>query len=517
MHNRPEARRVVPRWRTSIVTAQTDEAKTSPSAIRRDLSAEVARKESEFISDGSVPIASELMFLASEAGLADVARKAANVIIANEAKIGGRQLIRTAKKILGTDDEERVQASSADFVKEARKHLLANYRNPVLLMDVARALTVEQHEKSALRYVRAAVAMAPQSRFVVRAAARYYLHIGEHEIAHDLLRGSPLLKSDPWVQASEIAVATVRGRTSSLVKQNVRRLLDEKRIGADQSELASALATVEYLNGGDKRAKQLFQKALIHPNDNSLAQAEWAASKLRLIVNDDALRTPLSYEANSHNAYRKLQIEEAISHALAWVDDEPFGSRSHDALCYLYSIDGQYERAQKAVEAAIKVDGKASFHLRLNLLFAKIQNGDLDDAFDELMILARLPESRTHSTQLLANAGALAYAAGEFEYARDYYERSIRIAKAKNLPDIEALARAFYARCATIAGDPNASTIVSESASKVQQLPSAGAIYVVRSLVGDGVRSRLDATASQRVRKRQWTWDMASNTLNSVE
>src|SRR5690606_37765932 len=111
-----------------------------------------------------------------------------------------------------------------------------------LLMDVARELTATHHDAAALRYVRAAVAMAPTSRFVVRAAARYYLHIGEYDVAHDILRRTPLLSSDRWIQASEIAVATVRGRTSSLVKRTIRNLSQSKVIESDSSELASAVA-----------------------------------------------------------------------------------------------------------------------------------------------------------------------------------------------------------------------------------------------------------------------------------
>ena len=118
-------------------------------------------------------------------------------------------------------------------------------RRPVLLMDVARELTARRHDEKADRYVRAAVALAPQSRFVIRSAARYYLHVEEHERAHELLRRTPLLKTDIWVQASEIAVATVRGRTSALMKTALNSLSRDKDIRPDASELATSVATVD--------------------------------------------------------------------------------------------------------------------------------------------------------------------------------------------------------------------------------------------------------------------------------
>jgi tetratricopeptide (TPR) repeat protein len=451
------------------------------------------------------------MFLAKEAGNVAAARHAASLIVEKAGTISSSQLIQAAKQVL--ENADPVGAPAGDFVREARKLLAIDFRNPILLMDVARELTARRHEDRARRYVRAAVALAPQSRFVVRAAARYYLHIGEHELAHDLLRRSPLLQSDPWVQASEIAVATVRGRTSTLAKQTIRALSQEQRIRAQATELASAVATVELLSGSQKKAKQLFQKALEHPNDNSLAQVEWAANRLKLVVDETALRTPLAFEANSNHAYRRLQLDDAIVYAKQWSDDEPFASRPFDALCYLYSLEGRFDEARKAAEAGLAVDG-SSFSTRLNLFFTRIQCGAIDDdAFPELERLSRDPEAKAHAAHLLANAGALAFATGEAALGRDFYQRAIRAARASNEPHTEALARAFFARAATMAGDDQAPAIVDEAAKAVDRLPNPGAIHVVRTLVDATTRKQLEATASARVATRKWKWDAASNTL----
>ena len=45
------------------------------------------------------------------------------------------------------------------------------------------------------------------------------------------------------------------------------------------SELASSIGTVELLYGSNKKSRELFKKSLISPNDNTLAQVEWAATK----------------------------------------------------------------------------------------------------------------------------------------------------------------------------------------------------------------------------------------------
>jgi len=456
------------------------------------------------------------MFLASEAGNSIAAKIAAAAIVEKADKIGTTQLIRIAKRVLGAETDEHIGAAATDFVRDARRLLAIDFRNPVLLMDVARELTARRQERAALRYVRAAAGMAPESRFVVRSAARYYLHVGDHEQAHHLLRASPLIATDPWVQASEIAVATVRGRASALARQAGRFLAAQKVVARDTTELASAIANVELLSGAEKRAKQLFQKALASPNDNSLAQAEWAAARLKLVVDDSALSTPFSFEANSNNAYRRLEIDDAIKHAKFWGEDEPFASRPFSALCYFYCLEGKYEDAHIAARTAATLDGH-SFGTELNLCFTRIQCGELEAAFEDIVRLGKNSEAKTYATHLLANWGALAYAAGEIDIGRQAYQQAIRSARARNLTSTEALARAYFARAATLAGDPEAPTIVSEAATGVQRLPSPGAIYMMQSLASADERKRLEAAASARVATRKWEWDAARNTLHMLD
>lgn len=477
----------------------------------------LADKQLELDLQPTVPVAAELMFLARQAGNEAAATRAARLIVDAEKRIGASRLVATAKRILAGTEREQIQAQGADFIREARKILTIDFRNPVLLMDTARELTALGHHKAALRYVRTAVTLAPHSRFIVRSAARYFLHIGDHAQAHEILKRSPTLNSDPWIQASEIAVATVRGRTSVLAKNAERALARTAVVGVDLTELASAVATVELQNGANKKAKLLFQKTLVHPTDNSLAQAEWAATKLNLIVDDAALSTPLSFEANSQHAYRKLLLPRAIDAAKRWSADEPFASRPFDTLCYYLSLEGRYSEAQEAVQRAIRIDGGETFVLELNLLFTRIQMGELDRAYEDILRLATRLEAKQHAAHMYANAGALAYATGDFVLARSFYARAIHVARAKGAPSTEALAKAFFARAATLHGDPNAEVISQESAASVVRLPSPGAIYVMQSLVNAGKRKALGETAAARVATRRWEWDAATNTLKTLE
>ena len=510
-------RRVVPRWRSSWITAQTAESRVKKPARQDDAAAEIANKQMELELEPTVPVAAELMFLASQGGNDNAAKKAAGLIVESAGKIGATRLVATAKRILESGHVAMTPDPAKDFVREARKLLSLEFRNPVLLMDIARELTAKAQDKAALRYVRTAVGLAPQSRFIVRAAARYYLHVGDHEQAHEVLMRSPILRSDPWVQASEVAVATVRGRTSLYAKKAIRAISNAGRIGAELSELAGAVGTIEMNEGADKSARQLFAKSLMNPNDNSLAQAEWAATRLKLVVDAAALKTPFSFEANSNNAYRRLVLPDAIAFAKQWSDDEPFSSRPLGALTYLYCLEERFKEARESADAAIRFDGRQAGSFQLNRLFVRIQEGDLDGAQAELLRLASRPESKGHATHVFANAGALAYATGEFKLGQEFYQKAIKIARSRGAVREEALARAYFARAAAMHGDPSAAAIIQEAVSGVELLPSPGAIHIVRRLVDSEQRRQLEAVAANRVAKPKWAWDAITNTLRLLE
>lgn len=519
MHEESKPRNVVPRWRSSTMTASTNEANFGMAKLKIDYSADLNQSDSEFTLTPTVPIASELMFLASEAGDTYLTQKAAKFILGNEGSIGSNSLIKFAKQISGAASMQSppMPQTGAEFLKEARQLLSLEYRNPVLLIDAARELTSMGHHDSALRYVRAAIAMAPDSRFVVRSAARYFLHVGEYDQAHDILRRSPNIKVDPWIQASEMAVATIRNRPSLLSKQMLRALLDAKHIGPERAELASAVATMELKSGSNKNAKQLFNKALSNPNDNSLAQAEWAAEKLKLIVDERALMTPYSFEANSNHALRRLQVGEAIRHAKFWAEDEPFASRPFDALSYLYCLEDDYENALRSTEKAIRIEESEKLALHLNRLFAKIQMGEIDESYAELLRLSKHRDAKSHAVHLLADYGALAYSTGDVIQGRMFYERAIELARKRHDTHSEGQAQAYFARAAIAHADPQGMEILDRANKQVVRLPSQGAIYVVSRLVSEEKRKALITAATARVQKREWSWDAASNTLRMLE
>lgn len=506
-------RRVVPRWRSSWVAATTPEARANKQGNASDLSSTVRLAETEFRANSSVPIASELMFVASQAGNSKLAQEAARSILAKKNDISTFSLIRSAQRVLSGNVEDSQTKTNNEFVRLGRKLLLQNYNNPILLTDVAHALTANGQSGSAERFIRSALHFAPSNRFVLRSAVRYYLHVGQKDYAHNLLLKSPLLRGDPWIQASEIAVSSVLGKTSKFVK-GVDRLLQEAPVLAlNFSELGSAIATVHLNSGSDKKAKKLFAKSLINPNDNTVAQAEWAARRLGLVVTEQALKVPLSFEANSTHSYRLLEIENSIQQAMQWLDDEPFSSRPIGWLGYLHSINDEFEKAAEYHQRLVQLESQASTSDLLNLNFSRIESGSVEDAAFQLIELSRAADIGAHSAHMFANAGALSYATGDQESGRKLYQRAIDAAKTRSEANTEALVRAFFARAAVKYGDPRRDAILEEATKHSTLNTNPGATHVLRRLVDTTRRAELEVSALKKVAKQKVVWDSATNTL----
>lgn len=507
-------RRVVPRWRNSRLTGRTPEAKSVKGGKTVDAKDEIASARADFLERPTVPHASELMFIAEQAGDSQLAAEAAKIIIDQSPKIGSMTLVKAAHRVLDGTDSGNDSVNRTGFIREARKILSNDFNNPVLLIDIAHAMTANGRAASAERFVRAAVALAPNNRFVVRSAARYFLHVDKKDIAHKILLRSPLLKGDPWVQASEIAIATVLGKNSKNLKLLDSSLQAMTAVGPQFTELSSAVATVHFNDGSDKRAKRLFQKSLTNANDNSVAQAEWAARRLGLAVPEVALQVPLSFEANSAHSYRELDLETSIVQARQWSQDEPFSSRPLHWLGYLFAINEDFSQAAEFHQMVVSREKNPPINDLLNLNFSRIETGAIDQAALDLVELSRRDDAAEHVTQILANFGALSYATGDVETAREMYRRAANAARSRGDMSAEGLARAFFARAAVKYADDARDEIVQEATEFGGLSLSPGATYVVKRLVDKELREKLEQAAAKKVARQKLVWDPKTNTLH---
>lgn len=204
--------------------------------------------------------------------------------------------------------------------------------NPILYVELARFYSIIGQENKSIRAMQTALHLAPNNRFVLRSATRLFAHVNtddEHlEYIHDLLRKNPMTAVDPWLTSAEISIATIRDRTSRFIKKGVD-LINSKNISPlNYTELASSIGTVELLYGGHRKSRDLFKKALIKPNDNSLAQIEWASTKDTQLDIDPALfDVKMNFEALALDNFQNDNFDLALDNAAKWFIDMPFSKR----------------------------------------------------------------------------------------------------------------------------------------------------------------------------------------------
>ncbi len=177
---------------------------------------------------------------------------------------------------------ELTRAERCMRIARARRQLRAAPRDPIRLVDLAREYAVLAQNDPAERALRRALALAPENRFVLRSAARFYLHRRAPDLAHRLLRRAAATKVDPWLLAAEI-------------------MMDDGAFAPrDTSELASALGTIELTHGNRRKLRKYFERALLDPTENTVAQAGWVARHVPgFSPNVGSIAVPRAFEARA--------------------------------------------------------------------------------------------------------------------------------------------------------------------------------------------------------------------------
>src|SRR5690606_21330528 len=85
-----------------------------------------------------------------------------------------------------------------------------------------------------------------------------------------------------------------------------------------------------FKNSSLKKSKKLFEKSLINPNDNSLAQAEWASQEEKnlLPINPEKFKIKNSFEAVAREMAERKEWQQSIDFSRKWFFDLPFSKMS---------------------------------------------------------------------------------------------------------------------------------------------------------------------------------------------
>jgi predicted Zn-dependent protease len=106
-----------------------------------------------------------------------------------------------------------------EAIHQTRRRLSEYPNNPILWTNLSLYYTTNGQQDKAKHAILVALKLAPENRFVVRAASRLFLHQKDSERAHSVLLRTASIQFDPWILASEVAVAATRNRSSQFVKR----------------------------------------------------------------------------------------------------------------------------------------------------------------------------------------------------------------------------------------------------------------------------------------------------------
>lgn len=335
-------------------------------------------------------------------------------------------------------------------INTLKKKLRNSSYNPIFWVEIARYYSILGQDEKAKRAIKNAYYLAPENRFILRSISRFFIHIGDFELAHDLIRRSELTKFDPWLMATEIAIATLRERNSIFTKSGIQIVNSGNYHPFNLSELSSAIGTVELKNSNVSKSKKLFEKSLLNPNDNALAQAEWASQEEKNLINLDLNNFNLvnSFEANARENFEKGLWQNSIDDSKNWFFDQPFSKMGilfgNEVASRKLKDDNQAVEIAKLGLLSHPNDP----HLLNNIIYSLCIQNKIEEANQFLNDVRKedLSSSNFSGICLTATRGLLAFRSKNYELGRKLYIESIEIANFENNAYLSSLAFINYIR-----------------------------------------------------------------------
>lgn len=456
-----QRRNVIPRWRDFRTTLALGELHVKPgdNADSQVDEGALAEQITDWQNNRTLSFAMDLVNSGFVLGNSEDVKEAADFVLstASQATELQKKIARQAKNPTveadlsiarepATCTSEELISHSQKLVRKYREQLRNAPRDPVKLVELSRQYAILGSRKKAVRMMDAAVALAPANRFVLRSAARLFVHIEEADKAHHILKRAPSLRVDPWLLAAEIAVSSMLGRTSGHIRTGLSKLSNEDYSAFEVSELASAIATLEMENANSKLARKLFRQALRRPTENSIAQAVWASRLIQhLPVEVQRFDTPRKYEALAWSHYEHENWDAAINQGKGWILDQPFAISPVLFTGYVALILENFGLAAAIYDFGVRANQESKV-LRNNLAFALASKDQPELAETELARIDKTSLTPEERVLITATEGLIKFRKGFPDEGRALYHRAIELAKENKEPGYAVRGLIFLAR-----------------------------------------------------------------------
>jgi tetratricopeptide (TPR) repeat protein len=443
-------RKIIPRWRSfhrELITGELKPLKQleEPIKLPKEFLDEKIEswRENKTLTHATDLVSSALV-LGHESEVIDAAK-----FILSKPQKGNEISHIIAKRALGIEvenDDINISPEILDIKQDRKKihelkmRLQEEPRNVFILNDIALLYESLGFQEQSERAINMALQIVPDCRFILRSAARLHIHHENGRMAHRLLWSNKRTLYDPWLLSAEIAVASAIGKTSRFVK-DARLMIESNDFQPFHiSELASAIATLEFEAGKVKRARKYFEQSLVIPTENAVAQASWALrmdANLGIQVNSQA-KAPISHEALAWEYNRNTKWDEAVSEAYKWLMDQPFSSRPAILGSYVLALAKQdYEKSMEMAYSGL-IANPNDFTLINNYAFAAVKADHLDEAKREFSRIDQTSLSMKDKIVWLATSGLIKYRERLPEEGHQLYMQSIELAK--NEPKLACMA-----------------------------------------------------------------------------
>jgi Flp pilus assembly protein TadD len=458
-------RRLLPRWRSLARTPPCESLLSKKSSLgssnrKNNVAHSTLQRWQE---TGQLIDAAEVVDAALVTGNYLIARPAAQQIVDDSNAVRGLQ--SAARQILGhtgdrpisqlTPSEEWDSAKIRKSVAYLKDRLRMLPRDALCALEIARLQSVIGQKKSASKYVEWAVAASPNDRYILRSAARFWSHDGDHQRALDAIWASDVVRVDPWVQAVEASVASICGKTPRWATKAIKEIITKGPSSIRYSELASSLATLELHAGAPKKhIRTLLKISLAVPTENALAQAIWTRKNVGLQFNfsEHLEKTPNANEARARAAYESQDYAASAEECWLWLQDENFSSRAAMSGAFIcLSLLGQYEQALRFSERGLRANPNNGSLIN-NRIVALALSGRVAEAAKMLSQLDAFEADREFEPFVRAARGLVAFREGDFSNGRHFYRLAIESCKESSRPALAANAMIYWLEQELFAG-----------------------------------------------------------------
>ena len=481
-------RRLLPRWQPSAATVANGELRPPGTPAARELKdPHFEARLAEWEGTRSLEVAAELVASAIVLGRTDEVESAARLLAEDSSEVSAtlREMARAALEARAPDAERThrpgrlVRPQIYTQISQIRHYLNSNPRDAYAWVDIARLYTILGQLDKAQKAMETAHAAAPEDRFVLRAGARFFVHIDKAEIAQRILNRARATKSDPWLMAAEIAVSQVIERPSRTAALASRALEEDTWTPHSSSELAGAFATLLMGDGAAHKSRSFFRQSLRDPTENAVAQAQWAVGNTTgLVIPAQLFRDPNGHEARALRDTLAGDWENAIERCWDWAEYEPTSSRPTIMGSYIAAV--AREDSQTILEFTER--GLAAEPHNATLLNNKAVGLAYADRISEAVDVMRdvVIEKAQEFTQpaLYATSGLLFFRSGHLARGRDFYEKAIAHVYSRKDRRCQALALWHLAREEVRAQTPDIDAVIAraEKASRNLELAELDAV-----------------------------------------